>query len=726
MSQLARVALRRFMGGDAAGRTATLVATAAIGSSFARGLMPRRTIDQAIVTGVVGATQYGLVVTSQSVSAGLAEALVGRRPAAFARLGTQAVLSTGLIGGGAALERYFPLSPTEPVRRALLRTGGHRATWVGAASLVVGVFDAASEVAASRGRATAAARVLAFAGARLVGVAIASWSINRHRTQDLGVLPPPVDPLTWGPGEPAGGGALATDSLPAVAKSLALGAAVGAGLEGIAYADSLLARGVTAGVRGGGPRCVPFAGAVGHIVSLGVLAGGVLAAIECANSRAEFGSAGVEAAYSAPPDMQTVSGGPASGIEWSTLSREGVRFVNMALTLQEIAETTGVPLDQTAPPVRAFAGLDSAPSVDARVDLVMADLERLGAFERSVICVVSPTGSGYVNYVAVETLEYLTRGDCATVGLQYSLRPSFLSIDRVPIGREQNRALLHALKWRLQAIPEDQRPRLVGFGESLGAQTLQDAFLFEGASGFHRAGIDRALFLGTPAISKWARQWRLAPERSDPGGQVVEVASYDQWITADGKDRARHRYFLLSHHEDPITRFEPALAVQQPSWLGPADGRPPGVPRTTHWYPLTTFFLTGIDMINATSVVPGTFVARGHDYRADLARMVSVAFGLPVDDKELLNIERALRRREAKWAERRLVAEQLQRAKEAARRLACACGLGGGGATDRSATSMVFFDAAAPRPHFSGPTTAPRSRARWSPSAGPSGQSGCR
>jgi hypothetical protein len=79
VSRLGEVALRRFTGGDAAGQTATLVATAAIGSSFARGLMPRRSIDQAIATGVVGATQYGLVVTSQSVSAELARALVGRR-----------------------------------------------------------------------------------------------------------------------------------------------------------------------------------------------------------------------------------------------------------------------------------------------------------------------------------------------------------------------------------------------------------------------------------------------------------------------------------------------------------------------------------------------------------------------------------------------------------------------------------------------------------------------
>jgi hypothetical protein len=48
--------------------------------------------------------------------------------------------------------------------------------------------------------------------------------------------------------------------------------------------------------------------------------------------------------------------------------------------------------------------------------------------------------------------------------------------------------------------------------------------------------------------------------------------------------------------------------------------------------------------------------------------MVSEAYGLPVTDTELLAIERALRRREAEWAQRRLVAEQLRRAKEAVQR----------------------------------------------------------
>ena len=72
-----------------------------------------------------------------------------------------------------------------------------------------------------------------------------------------------------------------------------------------------------------------------------------------------------------------------------------------------------------------------------------------------------------------------------------------------------------------------------------------------------------------------------------------------------------------------------------------------------------------MDVKNALQVTPGVFTARGHDYRADLARMVSVAFGLPVDEPELAAIEHALRDREMAWAQRRRVAEQMRRAAEA-------------------------------------------------------------
>jgi len=670
-------------GAGTAERVAVLASTTTAGMSFGPGLLPRPGLDQALATGLVAAANHGVVMTSQSACGALARRLVrdDGTPEARARIfAAQAAVSAGVAAAGAAAERLLTPRPGEPVRRAALRTAGRRGFRIGLAGAALAGVEA---VDAAVGGRRPVLRVMAASGGLLAGATAAGWQIHRYHVgeeADPARLGPAADPLT---SEPVGGGsAPEPPPLPPVAKSLLLGAAVSAGLHVVALAEGMSARGVAAGIRRAVPGARPVAGLVGHTAALGVTVAGLGAAVEYLNRRAETGGSAIDAAYTTPPDTDSVSGGPASAVAWASLGREGVRFVNLALSRQEIADVTGVPIAHVKGPVRAFAGLASGSTVDVRVDLVMEDLDRLGAFERSVLCVASPTGSGYVNYVAIETLEYLTRGDCATVALQYSLRPSFLSLDRVKMGREQNRALLHALEWRLRALPEDHRPRLVGFGESLGAHTMQDAFLHEGVPGFHRVGMDRALFLGTPAGSQWAEQWRLDPKRTDPDSEVAEVASDAEWLALSADDRARRRYVLLSHHEDPITRFEPTLIVQQPGWLGPAASRPAGISQRAAWYPLTTFVLTLVDVKNAMNVTPGTFFARGHDYRADLARMVSEAYGLPVGDAELLAIEHALRRREAMWAERRLVAEQLRRAKETVQRQTKGWGL-----TDDTITS---------------------------------------
>src|SRR5215475_13022961 len=672
----ARRAGSTLAGGDIVERTAALASAAMIGTTFGPGLLPRPGLDQALATGIVAATNHGVVMTSQSACAALARRLVSDdgTPAGRVRCyGAQAAVSGGVAVAGAVLERLLVPRPGEPARRAVLRTVGRRLSRVNlAGAALAGVAAADAAVGGRR----PGLRVLAAGGGLLAGTALAGWQIYRYHTReqaDPDRLGPATDPLTGAVAD--GEDAAKPLPLPPVTRSLLMGAAVSAGMHGMAVAEGVFSRGLAAGIRRAAPSAAPVAGVVGHATALGVTVAGLGFAMEYLNRRAEAGGSAIDAAYASAPDVATVSGGPASVVAWASLSREGVRFVNLALTREEIADVTGVPVEQVRAPVRAFAGLASGPTVDARVDLVMEDLARLGAFERSVLCVASPTGSGYVNYVAIETLEYLTRGDCATIALQYSLRPSFLSLDRVGMGREQNRALLHALEWRLQALPEGRRPRLVGFGESLGAHTMQDAFLHEGVSGLHRAGMDRALFLGTPAESKWARQWRLDPAKADPEGEVAEVASYAECLALPADYRARRRYVLLSHHEDPITRFEPALIVQQPGWLGPAASRPPGISHLACWYPLTTFVLTLMDVKNAMSVTPGRFAARGHDYRADLARMISEAYGLPTTDGELLAIEHALRRREAEWAQRRLVAEQLRRAKEAVQRQTRSWGL---------------------------------------------------
>jgi hypothetical protein len=48
-------------------------------------------------------------------------------------------------------------------------------------------------------------------------------------------------------------------------------------------------------------------------------------------------------------------------------------------------------------------------------------------------------------------------------------------------------------------------------------------------------------------------------------------------------------------------------------------------------------------MKNAANVIPGQFEAKGHDYRADLARFIREVYGLPATDDQLAAVEQALR-----------------------------------------------------------------------------------
>ena len=92
--------------------------------------------------------------------------------------------------------------------------------------------------------------------------------------------------------------------------------------------------------------------------------------------------------------------------------------------------------------------------------------------------------------------------------------------------------------------------------------------------------------------------------------------------------------------------------------MGPAETREPGVPKETAWRPYTTFLITFIDVKNAMNVIPGQFVANGHDYRASLARFTSLAYDLPADDTTITELNTVLAARELKWAEMRVIDQQ--------------------------------------------------------------------
>ena len=84
-----------------------------------------------------------------------------------------------------------------------------------------------------------------------------------------------------------------------------------------------------------------------------------------------------------------MTGGPASLVDWSTLGREGRRFVNMAMTTAEIRAATG--RSRATAPVRAFVGVGSAATPEERADLALRELEALGGLERPLIVFYTPT-----------------------------------------------------------------------------------------------------------------------------------------------------------------------------------------------------------------------------------------------------------------------------------------------------------------------------------------------
>src|SRR6266508_856140 len=107
-----------------------------------------------------------------------------------------------------------------------------------------------------------------------------------------------------------------------------------------------------------------------------------------------------------------------------------------------------------AHPIRTYVGFNSEPLYQTgRAELALAELARTGAFDRSVLLLISPTGTGWVDHTLIEAAEFLTRGDIATCCIQYARYPSFLSVQKVALGRGQFRLLLWGVTQRLAGLP---------------------------------------------------------------------------------------------------------------------------------------------------------------------------------------------------------------------------------------------------------------------------------
>ena len=575
---------------------------------FEPSLMPRTAVQQGLVTGLSASMTLGAVALGQAVTDAGARRIavrVGADPQGSH--GAHAAANAVALGVGIAAQHLLKQRAEEPMRRAIGRTAAYELSLGAGSALAVSAMGALT----ARGDRSTRTIVPAILTA---GAAVALTPVVRQRAST----------------RLAGG--------PAVAPSLAAAGAVAAGVQVVAAAEKGLSRAVGRGLAAALPGPPALWTWTGRAAAAAATAGLATRALNGVYEKIESGAERAEAGLGEAPGDAYVSGGVVSAVPFATLSREGRRHVVSRTRAQFIERVMGeVAL---AEPVRVYVGLESAPTMAERVALALDEVERLGALDRSLLLLVSPTGTGYVNYAAVEAVEYLALGDVATVTMQYSLRPSFLSLDRVDEGREQNRALWTALRDRIDALPADERPRVVMFGESLGAHTSQDTVLHQGTQGLRDLGVERALWIGSPAGSGWRTEILSSRATRETRELVAEFDSFADYLALPEARRAALRYVMITHDEDGVPKFGPPLAVQAPQWL--RDQRPPGIPQTMRWAPFTTFLQVFVDMLNGSNVTPGTFAALGHDYRADLLDFVSAVYDLPATPTQMSNLQRAL------------------------------------------------------------------------------------
>ncbi|WP_240968612.1 alpha/beta hydrolase [Streptomyces sp. HNM0575] len=300
-----------------------------------------------------------------------------------------------------------------------------------------------------------------------------------------------------------------------------------------------------------------------------------------------------------------VSGSPHSLITWRELGYEGRNFTASTPTARHISQVTHRPAKD---PVRVYVGrrafegpgTGEPENYAAGAELAVAELERTGAFDREVLAVAGTTGMGWVNSTDAEPLEYLHGGDTAIVAMQYSYLPSWVSfaVDKEQAGRA-NRALFEAVRARWLEEPANSRPRLVVFGESLGAYGIEAAF--DGPDDL-LSKTDGAVLAGSPQFSPVRGEITAHRDAGSPVWRPqYERGRHFRFAQWPAKDLSRPpapwrapRVVYLQNASDPIVWWSWDLAIERPRWLREPLG--PDITKEVGWFPFVTFWQTTVDL----------------------------------------------------------------------------------------------------------------------------------
>lgn len=224
--------------------------------------------------------------------------------------------------------------------------------------------------------------------------------------------------------------------------------------------------------------------------------------------------------------------------------------------------------------VRVYVGIDDAATPRERAALAVRRMERRGAFGRAAVVVTFPTGTGWVNMRAVNGFERGVDGDVATVAVQGGTAPSWVELLVNRSAQERSaQAVFDAVTRRLAVVPEERRPTLHLYGESLGALLGQSVLTRSHAA----EQVCSVIWAGVP------------------GGAATEAPAD---LTA-GPVRER----VLGNPDDPVSFWSPSTAVQRPHvW-----------PDDTPWAPGLSYVTTTLDLVAALGTTPGHGHVYGHE-----------------------------------------------------------------------------------------------------------------
>ncbi|SJM45974.1 membrane protein [Actinomycetales bacterium JB111] len=338
------------------------------------------------------------------------------------------------------------------------------------------------------------------------------------------------------------------------------------------------------------------------------------------------------------------SGSPASYETFQSLGRHGQVFVSDGPRPADISAVTGKPAME---PIRTYAGFLDGRDIEETAEAAASELVRAGGLERSVVVVLTGTGSGWVQEWNGASVEYLMGGDCAIVSMQYSYLPSGLAwvTDR-NTARRAGIALFGAVEKEIARLPEGRRPKVFVGGESLGAFGGLAAFSSV-ADMLQRA--DGGVWIGTPSFTPIWRELDAQARKGSPQvlpiidhGRNVRFVSrpaelahgmygepYVNWETP--------RFVFQQHANDPVVFWSPDLLWRAPRWIREKAGRQ--VSKAVNWYPWVTFWQIAVDMPRSVTLHGGT----AHSYHSELLPTWAAVLGreVGVDYSDLQKIIRA-------------------------------------------------------------------------------------